>query len=331
MTGDRLARRRRGEPLQDHRGGTEVDRGGVAGPYSEAEGHGYDRQEYVVRPQQPVGDGLLMKVMPTILCVHDAFGKARGPGGGVDEKDVVGAELGFDARRPGHGVDIEAQRAGITAQDQRGDRGFVGRARRGLRRGTAALLVADQDLRLRTAQYRSDLAGTGARADADDDGAAAFDCDEQHVDGGGVAMPHRDPITAHDPDAGQLPRQVACRVIEFTPVQRRARIVDVGGTVRRVFGVATYRVRQRRIRPPAGGTKPRRVLVGECRRAHGVQPAGAHNHMIGKPDQHLRLRVPRKLVGRDGALTCPLFLIDRCERLESGTDRGLIDGAVAEY
>ena len=30
----------------------------------------------------------------------------------------------------------------------------------------------------------------------------------------------------------------------------------------------------------AGGAIPRRLLVGECRRAHGIQPTGAHHPMI---------------------------------------------------
>ncbi len=123
---------------------------------------------------------------------------------------------------------VQPQRAGITAQDQRGHRGFANHTRR----GTAALWIADQELRPRIAQYRSDLAGPGARADADHDGAAAFDRDEQHVDGGGIAVPHRDPITAHHPDAGQLLSQIGRRIVEFTPAQRFAGMVDIGETIR---------------------------------------------------------------------------------------------------
>ena len=76
-------------------------------------------------------------------------------------------------------------------QDQRRDR-EVGRH---LRRGVTALLIADQQLRSRTTQYRADLAGAGARADADHDGAATLDRNEQDVDSGGVAVPHGHPIT----------------------------------------------------------------------------------------------------------------------------------------
>jgi hypothetical protein len=89
-----------------------------------------------------------------------------------------------------------------VTQDQQRHCEFGCHARRGLRRDTAALLIADQDLRLRTAQYRSDLTSAGTRADADHDSTTAFDCDEQHVDSGGVAVPHRKPITARHADAG---------------------------------------------------------------------------------------------------------------------------------
>ena len=74
--------------------------------------------------------------------------------------------------------------------------------RGGLGRGFAALAVTDQQLWPRVAQYRGDLAGAGARADADNDGAATFHGDEQQVDSRGVAVPHRDSITSGNADTG---------------------------------------------------------------------------------------------------------------------------------
>ncbi len=82
-----------------------------------------------------------------------------------------------------------------------------------------------------SAQYLSDLSGAGARTDADDDGAAALDCDEQHVDGGGVAVPHRDAIATRHTETGELLSQSGCRGVEFAPGQRHAGMVDVGRTL----------------------------------------------------------------------------------------------------
>ena len=153
-------------------------------------------------------------------------------------------------------------------------------SRGGLGRGFAALAVADQQLWPRVAQYRGDLAGAGARADADNDGAATFHGDEQQVDGRGVAVPHRDSITSGNADTGQLLSESSCRSIEFTPGERLAGVIDVGEAVRALLGVAGYRVGQRHVRPPAGGAIAGRLLVSECRRAHSIQAAGAHHPMI---------------------------------------------------
>ena len=146
--------------------------------------------------------------------------------------------------------------------------------------GSLALAVTDQQLWPRIAQYRGDLAGAGARADADNDGAATFHGDEQQVDSRGVAVPHRDSITSGNADTGQLLRESSCRSIEFTPGERLAGVIDVGEAVRALLGVAGYRVGQRHVRPPAGGAIPGRLLVSECRRAHSIQAAGAHHPMI---------------------------------------------------
>ncbi len=78
-----------------------------------------------------------------------------------------------------------------------------------------------------------DLARPGAGADADDHGAAALDGDEQHMDGGRIAMPNRDPVTPDDPATRQLLRQRGRRGVEFTPRQNGAGMVDVGHPVGR--------------------------------------------------------------------------------------------------
>jgi len=118
VPGYRLACRLRRETLQDHRAGTQVNRGGMAGPQPEPERHRYDGQEYVVGCQYPVGDGLLVKVVPTVLCVHHTLGQPRGTGGGVDQEDVVGAELRLNTQRPRLHVGVQAQCPPILAQDQ---------------------------------------------------------------------------------------------------------------------------------------------------------------------------------------------------------------------
>ena len=68
--------------------------------------------------------------------------------------------------------------------------------------GSLRWRVTDQQLGPRVAQYRGDLTGAGARADADNDGAATFHGDEQQVDSRGVAVPHRDSITSGNADTG---------------------------------------------------------------------------------------------------------------------------------
>ena len=115
-------------------------------------------------------------------------------------------------------------------------------SRRGPDPVTAALMVADQHSRLRVMQYRGDLAATGTCADADNDGAAAFDGDKQDVDCGGVAVPHCDPITSLNTGAGQLSSQSGCSVVEFTSRERHSGVIDVGEAVRALPGVAGYRV-----------------------------------------------------------------------------------------
>jgi hypothetical protein len=67
------------------------------------------------------------------------------------------------------------------------------------------------------------------------------------VNGAGIAVPHRDPITRGYPGPDQLLRQCACGVVELTPRQRRAVVVDVGGTFREPLGIAGYCARQRQI------------------------------------------------------------------------------------
>ena len=82
-------------------------------------------------------------------------------------------------------------------------------------RSIAALLVADQHLRLGTTQYRGYLADAGTGTDADDNSPTAFDRHEQHVDGARVPVPHPHPVAARHADAGQLLRQNVRRPIEF--------------------------------------------------------------------------------------------------------------------
>ena len=281
----------------------------MARPDTEAEGGRNDREENIVWCQVPVGGGLLVKVMPTVLGVHDALGQARRSGGRVDQKHLVRAELTSGSQRRGNGLDVQSRRSAVVRQIERRHRD----------RSVAALCIGDQQAGLRGVQDRRDLTTACTRADADDHGAASFERHEQHVNGGGVTVPHRYPIATGHTDARQLLSQSRCHTIEFTPTERTTGMIDEGGTVRAVLGVAAHRVRQRRVRPPAGRAVAGRLLVSECERAHGIQTTGAHHPMIW-PDRRPVTPFPASSAGF--AQRQPGRPVDRVD------DRHVLDGTL---
>lgn len=195
------------EPSQGHRRGAKIDRRRVARPNAEPERGRYDGQECVVRRQQAIGDGLLVKEIPPVLGVYHTFGQAGGPGRRVDEKNVVGADVTVAPPAREASRRYRRRSGEIVIEDVRGDRA---RVRRGPRRGAGALPIADQKLRPRTPQDRSDLASAGTRADANHDGTAALDCDEQRMDRRGVTVPYAHPVTAPNAEAAQLLSESRC-------------------------------------------------------------------------------------------------------------------------
>ena len=100
--------------------------------------------------------------------------------------------------------------------------------------------VADQQVGLGGPRDLGGLAGPGAGTDPDHYGTATFDGHEQHVDGRGVAVPDRDPVTRADSGAGQLGGEHRCSPVEFALVQRCGRMDEVGRLVGVSDGVVAH-------------------------------------------------------------------------------------------
>ncbi len=164
--------------------------GGVRGPDPEAErgGGGDHRQEDVVGGQFTVGDGLLVKVMPSILGMHNAFRQARGSRCRVDQKT---------GRRGGPPVTVRTSSPALCRWRDRRRRGPLPAPQPRLpleRPEGGAILVADQKRGLGGPQDLCGLPHTGARSEPDAHRTTALDRHQQDVNGNAVAVPDSHPV-----------------------------------------------------------------------------------------------------------------------------------------
>ena len=262
------------EPLDSDCRGTQMNRRGVRGPDAEAERRGDHREEHIVGCEFAVGDGLLVEVVPPVLGVDNAFGQSGGTRRGVDQEDVVGphGRKAVRVRRSGSRVDGQFGRALSQRHDAK--RGVAG----GLLTRREQFDIGDHERRPRGAQDRGHLAHSGPGSESNGDRSAAFDGDQQNVNGRGVLVPDRHPVAGCDPERAQSMGEVGRGVVELGPGQHLVRRVegevDVGRFVRCRRGVAYDAFGQSGVRPPAGSA----VL-----RCFGVRDSGsfdAHHKII---------------------------------------------------
>ena len=193
MTRDGRAGCGRVESLDSDRCGTQVNRRGVRGPDTEPEGRGDHRQEHVVGFEFAVSDGFQMKVVPPVLGVDNAFGQPGGARRRVDQEYVVGPDGRQAAQtvRPGSGVDCEVVPDGDDGKPRIGIGGRLPSRRE-------PVGIAGHESRPRRAEDRRHLAHAGARSEPNRDRTAAFDGNQQHMNGRRVLVPDRHAVTRCD-------------------------------------------------------------------------------------------------------------------------------------